>query len=209
MLHVTELTLHDDAKRRVVRTNMTFVAILVPLLGLSAFTTLVTTRSVGLALTYLCLVLAMVPLTYVLARRLADRSRIAFGDGTVTVQGWGQPKRFTVADMERVVTIDSMGFAGTAPTHHLVVVGPHKRLILLVGQMWDRAQLSALALDLAGHGVPLTPIHEPLTPVQARALDPRLVPWRQAHPVSLGLLVGLGVLVLLVVAFVVVVAILL
>lgn len=214
---MTRLTLHDDAKRRVLRVNMTYVAIFVPLLGLSAVlllwsTAIVTSTStwgVALAIGLLCLVLAMVPATYVLARRLADRSCVTFGDGTVTAQGWGRPKRFTVADVERVVTVDSMGFAGTAPTHHLFVVGPTKRLLVLVGQMWDREQLSALALDLAHRGVPLTPIHQPITPVQLRALDPRLVPWAQAHPVALGLLVGLGVLVVLVAVLVVVVTILL
>ncbi|KRC39074.1 hypothetical protein ASE27_10940 [Oerskovia sp. Root918] len=205
---MTELTLHDAAKRQVVRSNLTLTAILVPLLGLNALTTMITTRNVWLALGYLCLVLAMVPLVYFLARRMADRSRVTFGDGSVTMQGWGRPKRFTVADVERVVTIDQMGFMGTAPTHHLVVVGPRKRLLLLVGQMWDREQLSALALDLAHRGVPLTPIHQPVTPAQLRTLDPRLVPWRQAHPVALSLLVVLGVLLVLVAVFVVVVTIL-
>lgn len=37
-------------------------------------------------------------------------------------------------------------------------------------------------------------------------MDPRLVPWRQAHPVALGLFVGLGVLLFFLVAFVVMVA---
>ncbi|MEV7962597.1 hypothetical protein [Oerskovia paurometabola] len=198
---MTELTLHDDAKRRMVRTNLMLIGILAPLLGLNAVTLAITTRSIALPLVFLGLVLAMIPLTYALARQVADKSRVTFGDGTLTVQGWGRSKTFTVEDMERVVTIDSMGFAGAAPTHHLVVVGPRKRLLLLVGQMWDREQLSALALDLAGRGVPLTP-------TQLRALDPRLVPWRQAHPVAVSLLVGLGVLLVLVTLFVVVVAIL-
>lgn len=205
---MTELTLSDAAKRQVLRANMTYVAILVPLLAVSAVSTAIGTRTAVFSFAYLALVLAMVPTTYVLARRMVDRARIVLGDGTYTVQGWGRPKRFTVADVERVVTVDSMGFAGTTPTHHLIVVGPTRRLLLLVGQMWDREQLSALALDLAHRGVPLTPFHHPVTPAQLRALDPRLVPWRQAHPVALGLLVGLGVLLFLVVAFVVVVAIL-
>lgn len=205
---MTELTLHDDAKRRMVRTNLMLIGILAPLLGLNAVTLAITTRSIALPLVFLGLVLAMIPLTYALARQVADKSRVTFGDGTLTVQGWGRSKTFTVEDMERVVTIDSMGFAGAAPTHHLVVVGPRKRLLLLVGQMWDREQLSALALELAGRGVPLTPIRQPVTPTQLRALDPRLVPWRQAHPVAVSLLVGLGVLLVLVTLFVIVVAIL-
>ena len=204
MPHVTELTLHDDAKRRVLRTNLSSVAILTPVLGLAAVMTAISTRNLVLALFYLALVLAMVPVTSVLARRLADRSRVTFGDGTVTVQGWGRPRRFTVADVERVVTVDSMAFGTAGPTHHLIVVGPSKRPLLLVGQMWDRGQLSALALDLAHRGVPLTPVRHPVTPAQLRATDPRLVPWYQAHPVVLGLLVALGVLVVVTVVLVVV-----
>ena len=203
---VTELTLHDDAKRGVVRANLTFAAILVPILGLTAVSLGISTRNLALALGYACVVLAMIPLTYVLARRFTDRSRVTFGDGSVTVQGWGRPRRFTVAEIERVVTVDSMGFGGMTPTHHLIVVGPTKRLALLVGQMWDRDQLSAVALDLAHRGVPLNPVHQPVTPAQLRAMDPRLVPWRQAHPVALGLFVGLGVLLFFLVAFVVMVA---
>ncbi len=205
---VTELTLDDDAKRRAVRTNLTFVAVIQPLLLLTAVSVGISTRNLALAIGYGCLVLAMIPLTYVLARRMSDRTRVTFGDGSVTMQGWGRPRRFTVAEVERVVTVDSMGFGGTTPTHHLIVVGPTKRLALLVGQMWDRDQLSAVALDLAHRGVPLNPIHQPITPVQLRAMDPRLVPWRQAHPVALGLLVGLGVLLFFLVGFVVMVALL-
>ena len=169
---VTELTLDDDAKRRVLRANLTYVAILVPILGLTAVSLGISTRNVALAVGYACVVLAMIPLTYVLARHFTDRSRVTFGDGSVTVQGWGRPRRFTVAEIERVVTVDSMGFGGTTPMHHLIVVGPTKRLALLVGQMWDRDQLSAVALDLAHRGVPLNPVHQPVTPVQLRAMGP-------------------------------------
>ena len=132
---VTELRMHDDARRRVVRANMTYVGILVPLLALSALSTAFSTRNAWLSLAYVALVLAMVPLTYALARRMVSRSCIVLGDGTYTVRSWGRPKRFTVADVERVVTVDHMGFAGTTPTHHLIVLGPTGRLLLLVGQM--------------------------------------------------------------------------
>jgi len=94
-------------------------------------------------------------------------------------------------------------FVKLTATHHLVVLGPRERLLLLVGQMWDREQLSALALDLTSRGVPLVPIDQPTTPRQLRALDPRLVPWRRARPVAVVLLTVLTVLLLLVAAFVI------
>jgi hypothetical protein len=203
---VLELTLTDAAQRYLVRANMTLVG---PLLVLSCLVIVPPGLRSGdpvPAIAYLCVALAMVPLTYVLARRTAERSRIVLGDGTYTVHGWGRPKRFAVPDVERVVTVDRMALGGTGPTHHLVVVGHARRLVLLVGRMWDREQLSQVALDLERRGVPLTPVHQPVTPAQLRALDRRLVPWWQAHPVALGLLVGLGVLLVGVAVFVVAVA---
>ncbi|MGN7701838.1 hypothetical protein [Cellulosimicrobium sp. 22601] len=205
---LTVLAMGDAAKRQVLRSNMTVISILAPLVGLAQLPAAIMGGYPVLALGLLAFALAMIPLTYALARRMVDRARIVLGDGTYTVHGWGRSKRFTVADVDRVVTVDHMAFGAAGATHHLIVVGPTKRLLLLVGQMWDRDQLSTVALDLARRGVPLTPWHQPVTPVQLRAFDRRLVPWPQAHPVALALLVGIGTLLACVVVFVVVVAIL-
>nr|WP_241744136.1 hypothetical protein [Cellulosimicrobium arenosum] len=109
------------------------------------------------------------------------------------------------------MTIDQMSLGGIAlTTYHLVAVGrTGRRLVHLVGQAWDRDQLTTIALDLAHRGVPLTPVHVPITPVQLRAYDPRLVPWWQAHRVAFALLVGAGTLVLGLIAVVVTVIVLL
>ncbi|MGN6239068.1 MAG: hypothetical protein ACTHNI_04930 [Cellulosimicrobium cellulans] len=202
-----ELAMGDAAKRQVLRSNMALISILAPLVGLAQLPAAITSGNLALAVGFLAFALAMIPLTYAIGRRMVDRARIVLGDGTYTVHGWGRTKRFTVADVDRVVTVDRMAFGMAGATHHLIVLGPTKRLLLLVGQMWDRDQLSTLALDLARRGVPLTPWHQPVTPAQLRAFDRRLVPWPQAHPVALALLVGLGTLLVLVVLFVVVVAI--
>ncbi|MBN0040769.1 hypothetical protein JN535_11400 [Cellulosimicrobium cellulans] len=201
-----ELAMGDAAKRQVLRSNMTMISIFAPLVGLAQLPAAIASGNPALALGFLAFALSMIPLTYATARRMVDRTRIVLGDGTYTVHGWGRTKRFTVADVDRVVTVDRMAFGPAKATHHLIVVGPTTRLLLLVGQMWDREQLSTVALDLARRGVPLTPWHRPVTPAQLRAFDRRLVPWRQAHPVALGLLVGLGTLLVLVVLLVVVVA---
>lgn len=206
---LTELTLTDSAKRQVVRKNLTFTVILVPLFAMNAFTVWVTTRNTMLALAFVLLALVAVPLVYVVARRTADRSRVVFGDSYVAGHGWGRREIRTVAAMESVVTVCQMGFMGAMPTHHLIVLGPQKRLLLLVGQMWDREQLSALALDLVSRGVSLVAIAQSTTPRQLRALDHRLIPWRQAHPIGVLLLTVLGVLLVLVAAFAIMVAILL
>ncbi|KZM78995.1 hypothetical protein A0J59_01995 [Cellulosimicrobium sp. I38E] len=201
-----ELAMSDAAKRQVLRSNMTLISILAPLVGLAQLPAAITGGNMALAVGFLVFALSMIPLTYAIARRMVDRARIVLGDGTYTVHGWGRPKRFTVTDVDRVVTVDRMAFGMAGATHHLIVLGPTKRLLLLVGQMWDRDQLSTVALDLARRGVQLTPWHQPVTPAQLRAFDRRLVPWPQAHPVALGLLVGLGTLLVLVVLFVVLVA---
>ncbi|RXR22358.1 hypothetical protein EQW78_14005 [Oerskovia turbata] len=56
---MTELTLHDDAKRRVVRTNLMLIGILAPLLGLNAVTLAITTRSIALPLVFLGLLVTL------------------------------------------------------------------------------------------------------------------------------------------------------
>ncbi|GEM_PF-2562191 len=205
---LVELAMGDAAKRQVLRSNMALISILAPLVGLAQLPAAIASGNLALALGFLAFALSMIPLTYAIGRRMVDRARIVLGDGTYTVHGWGRTKRFTVADVDRVVTVDRMAFGMAGATHHLIVVAPTKRLLLLVGQMWDRDQLSTVALDLARRGVPLTPWHQPVTPAQLRAFDRRLVPWAQAHPVALGLLVALGTLLVLVVLFVVLVAIL-
>jgi hypothetical protein len=204
---MTELTLTPAARRRLVRANLTFAAVLVPLFAVNALNLWSSARHGGLALMNLVFALAILPLTYYFARRMGERSLITFGDGSVTVRGWGRPRRFSSVDVERVVTIDQMRIMGSTPTHHLIVVGPHRRLALLAGRMWDREQLSRLALDLESRGVPLVPVRQPVTPRQLRKLDPRLVPWHQAHPVGLALVLFLAILLALVAAFVIMAAI--
>jgi hypothetical protein len=196
---MTEIRMTEAAQKRVIRLNLTFAWIFAGFFGLVQAPLYFMIGNWGMGSVVLFLAIAMVAFTYLLANRMVRNSRIVFGDGTYTVYGTGRTKRFSTTDVARVVTIDRMSLgAGVAgSTHHLIVVGPVTRLLILVGQMWDTDQLSTLALDLANRGVPLTPIPRPITPVQLRAYDARLMPSWQAHPIAFALIVALGTVVII------------
>ena len=201
---MTDIRMTPEAQKRVIRMNLMSVWVIAGLFALVQAPLQFLLENWVMGATLIGIAIAMVVATYALAKRMGERSRITFGDGTYTVHGAFRSKTFTAADVARVVTIDRMalsgGIAGT--THHLIVTGPVKRLLMLVGQMWGTDQLSALALDLSGRGVPLTPIPNPITPVELRAYDARLMPAWQAHPYAFGLLYALGALLLAVIVIV-------
>lgn len=204
---MTELLLTDDARRRVMTVNLRLavayaVGTLLLLGGLAAVT-----GRLWVAVAGLLLAGAMVASTTALARRSVQRSRITFGDGTYTVHGLGRPRRFTAGDVASAAMVTHMSL-GAGPTHHLVVAGTGGPLVHLVGQMWTREQLTALAHDLAARAVPVASFPSPLTPAQLRAHDRRLVAAWRARPALTALLAGLAVLLLLVVVLVVAVTVL-
>lgn len=199
------MRMDPQAKKRTFRMNMValgFSSIGLVFVGLSQ--TLLgsigssSTRGLHLVLGISSLVLAVVlgALAVVLVRREADAARIVYGDGRYESTYAWRTTRFAAQDVERVVTIDRMALGATPSTHHLIVVGPAKRLLMLVGHMWSTDQLGALANDLAARGVPMTSLRETITPKQLRTMDRRLMPWWQAHPVALGLLIFGGGLAL-------------
>lgn len=200
----------DEAARRVMRMNMGFAAIMTPLLAIPALLQLfVGISSYGIVV--LVFVACMMPLTFLLARHSERVTRLVYGDGHYEYRMLWRTIRFDVTDVALVATIGQMALGNglTGATHHLVVAGARRRLLLLVGQMWSTEQLGALAADLAAHGAPVTPIPGPITPTQLRAQDRRLMPWWQAHPVALALLVVGIVLAVFTVVTVIVLAVIL
>ncbi|MEV7691823.1 hypothetical protein AB0N73_00650 [Microbacterium sp. NPDC089189] len=201
-----ELTMSPTARRSSTSMNMVIAA----LFGLILIVPGVVMVAVGLPLGWLYLALGpvMIGLTALLVRRQNGNSLLRFGDGTYTLRGLGREKRFTVDDVERVVTVSRMGLGALGETHHLIVVGRDRRLLILVGYMWSIEQMTQLSDDLVGRGVPLYPFPQPITPAQLRAVDRRLIPFIQAHPVASGLLIGLGALMLIIVILLILVFIL-
>jgi hypothetical protein len=202
---VVEMRMDPRAKKRLFRMNMValgfscfglvFVGVSQTLLGLLGPDPTWTGHLV-LGVSSLALAVVLGVLAAVLLRREADSARILHGDGRYESKYSWRTTRFVAQDAESVVTIDRMALGATPQTHHLIVVGPTKRLLMLVGHMWSTEQLGALANDLAAHGVPMTSLRETITPKQLRAMDRRLMPWWQAHPVGLGLLMVAGALAL-------------
>lgn len=205
MSGVIEMRMDPEAKSRTFRMNMValgfscfglvFVGLSQTLLGLLGSTPTRTGHLV-LGISSLTLALVLGALAVVLVRREADAARVVYGDGRYESTFSWRTTRFAAHDAERVVTIDRMAIGATPMTHHLIVVGPAKRLLMLVGHMWSTDQLGALANDLAARGVPMTSLRETITPKQLRTMDRRLMPWWQAHPVGLGFLMLGGALVL-------------
>ncbi|WP_029088404.1 hypothetical protein [Brevibacterium album] len=127
---------------------------------------------------------------------MAARQRIVFGDGTYTFTGWFRTVRLRAEEISRAAAIGHVRLGAAQPTHHLVLAGPRRRLLILVGQMWDIGQLGALANDMADRGVPLISLLRPFSPAQLRSFDPRLMPWRQARPFAFASLLATGLIVL-------------
>ncbi|QCB92703.1 hypothetical protein [Cellulomonas shaoxiangyii] len=203
---MTELSLLPDARRRVVRTNVVAVAVYMVFLVAITGTSAVVTGHTWLAVAGVAAGLTLVAATAASAVRAADRSRLAFGDGTYTVLGSGRPRRFTAAQVSTAALVTHMSL-GAGATHHLIVAGPTKPLVHLVGQMWDHAQLTAMAQDLAANGVPITSVTEPITPRALRTRDARLMAGWRARP-RLTALAAVAVAVVLVAVVVTVVAVL-
>ncbi|WP_022883793.1 hypothetical protein [Glaciibacter superstes] len=213
-----ELTLNEESKRKVTRANALasygFVAILAILGALQLIPGLlhVISGNISAGLNYfglaiLCFVgvAGLLVLASFLVKRLTNRSRVVFGDGSYTVYGLFSTKRFTVDDIERVVPVRNMKLGPmSSPSHLLLVVGHTRRLALLAGEMWTTDQLETLVHDMTARGVQVSTVANPITPPQLRGVDPRLLHWHQAHPVAAALIAGGIVLVLVIVALIVI-----
>ncbi|PPF43143.1 hypothetical protein C5B85_14400 [Pseudoclavibacter sp. AY1F1] len=193
-----ELRLSPETQRRAIALNMRqswiSLAMLAPIL--LVLVVIFSLQDFWLGFGYGMLVVLLiggsVPLSIWLARKSMRETYIRFGDGWIEHRWMFRTRRFSAAEATSVVTVDQMtlgGFMG-APTHHLIVTGGDRRLLILVGQMWTQQQLTAVMQDLASRGVPWISVPEPITPPQLRARDPRLVPWWQAHPVAFALLIA-------------------
>lgn len=211
-----ELRLSPETQRRAVALNMRqswiSLGMLAPLLLI--LVVIFSLQDFWLGFGYGALIVVLlggsVPLSFWLARKSMRETYIRFGDGWIEHRWMFRTRRFAAAEATSVVTVDQMSFGGFSgpPTHHLIVTGRDRRLLILVGQMWTTQQLTAIMQDLASRGVPWMSVPEFVTPPQLRQRDPRLVPWWQAHPVALALLIAGGVfifviLLVIVLAFVI------
>lgn len=211
-----ELRLSPETQRRAIALNMRqswiSLAMLAPILLMLVVIFSLQDFLLGFGYGVLVFVLigGSVPLSIWLARTSMRETYIRFGDGWIEHRWMFRTRRFAAAEATSVVTVDQMTLGGLmgAPTHHLIVTGRDRRLLILVGQMWTQQQLTAIMHDLASRGVPWISVPEPITPPQLRARDPRLVPWWQAHPVAFALLIAgavfvLAIILITVLAFVV------
>ena len=205
---MTEFVLSPEAKARVLRINILYSLAFALLFTGQAALAFFAGNTVNGWL-FVGLVVFMVTGTLFAARRLTERSRLRFGDGTYEIRWSFRVQRFTTADISQVVTADSVSIGLTPAAPILMLVGPTKRRALLSGLMWSTDQLGALALDLADRGVPLLSYHERLTALQLRSMDRRWMSVWQAHPIAIGLLAGLAAILLAVVIAIVALAILL
>lgn len=203
--HVLELT--DEARRTVMKANVglavLFAACIVgPVAGLQF-----ALGRPALALPFLALAVSMVAGTAALARRFAHRTRIEFGDGVYRVGGLRGVREYAAHQISRAIWVHRMRLGSAPATQHLFVLGPKRRITVLVGQMFSVEQMHALATDLYTHRVEVITITEPTTSARLRGTDPRVMPWWQAHPVIFALLATVLLLIVLVVVFVTLVAI--
>ncbi|MFD1858818.1 hypothetical protein EHW97_05235 [Aeromicrobium camelliae] len=199
-----ELTMAVDKQRSLRRLNFSISFALTGLFVVLGLMQLLIGSPAGVI--YLAAAPLMVALTLVLVKRQEAQSRVIFGDGSYEAAGMFRRQRFEVDAVERVITVNSMPFGALAPTHHLIVLGATKRLLLLVGYMWTVEQLTELANDLTSRGVPLTAIRVPITPAQLQSLDSRTLEWWRAHPVLFAILLSVLVVIVVVGAGIVIVA---
>lgn len=207
-----ELRLSPEAQRRAVALNarQAWISIGMQIPIMLALVVIFSIQNVWLALGYGILVSVLViggiPFSIWLAKKAMRETYIRFGDGWIEHHWMFRTRRFAATEATSVVTVNHMSFGGFAgaPTHHLIVTGHDRRLLLLVGQMWTQQQLTAIMQDLASRGVPWFSVPEPVTPAQLRERDPRLVPWWQAHPIALGLIIAGALLVFITLAVIIV-----
>jgi hypothetical protein len=137
-------------------------------------------------------------------------ARIEYRDGIYTTVGMFRQRRtFGATDVKVAVTVTSLQTVGVSPTtpQLLLLLGQDDRTLLrLRGQTWEVEQFTQLALDLIAHGVANDPIREPITPAQLRERYPRGISWWEAHPIAVGLLLGLGIVAALIIVVLVAVA---
>lgn len=193
-------------QKRALRTNtrlmwafaVLFAIPMVAFLALGVFLEDDRATMLSFSIPYAAIIAFMVVYTYAWIPRRLRQLAVAYGDGTYTFTEWFRTTTLTPSDVARVATVQHMA-AGNAPvTHHLILAGHTRRLIHLVGYMWEIEQLRALAADLGGRGIPIVNLPQPITLPQLRHIDVRFVPWWQAHAALLALLLGLGAAVFLV-----------
>ncbi|WP_293781365.1 hypothetical protein [uncultured Aeromicrobium sp.] len=183
-----ELTMAVDKQRSSRKLSFAFGFAMSGLLAFLGLMQLVVGSPVGVI--YLAAAPLLMALTLVLVKRQNDHSRVLFGDGSYEVSGAFRRQRFDVSDAERVITVNRMPLGAAPPTHHLIVLGKTKRLLLLSGYLWTVEQMTELANDLTSRGVPLTAIREPITPVRLRSMQPRTLEWWRARPLLAGILLA-------------------
>lgn len=134
-------------------------------------------------------------------------SYVEFGEGSYTaVSMLGIHRTFLASDASSVVTVTSLIGTGAPMTSLLIVLGRNgAKLLKLRSQTWEVEQFVQLATDLNSRGVPIEPIREPITAAQLRDRFPRAVSWVEAHPIALGLILGVAILIVILIVIVVVV----
>lgn len=185
------------------RINITFGALYVVLFGVLA---MLQWRS-GLWMFYLAAMVVLAGLTVALTALAVNRSRIEFRDGAYTiVQGLLPTKAFTIAEVQRVVTVGQMSVGAVGSLSHQMILGAGRRFAWLTSLLWSREQLTALALDLQARGAELVPVPGPTRPAEMRRWDARTQTWFEVNRILVAVLAGFAAIVLAIVIIVVVAA---
>lgn len=122
-------------------------------------------------------------------------TRVEYGDGTYRYVTTFVSRRFSVADIERIVAVDEVHY-GLNGARVLFVVGRIKRRLLRLNSVaFDTVQLEAIINDMIGRDVALTHIPGRITPGELDRREPGLLLWVEAHRVAFALLVGFGTLI--------------
>ena len=127
--------------------------------------------------------------------RYALRARVEFGEGSYRQVFPLVERRFTVADIGKVIPIDALDY-GLQSAAHLVVVDHDGRwLLLLNDQIVPREQMEFLVNEMIGRGAPLEHVPGRVTIAQFARTHPGALPYQLAHRVRFLLLVALGTLI--------------
>jgi hypothetical protein len=130
----------------------------------------------------------------------AVRTRVEFGDGAYRQVFALVDRRFTVADIGKVMPIEALDYGLQSAAHLVVVDRNGRRLLLLNDQIVPREQMEVLVNDMIGRGAPLEHVPGRVTIAQFARAHPGALPPQLAHRVRFLLLVALGTLLVLGVA---------
>lgn len=165
---------------------------LLPILPVTVITLVNPTLGWGRFLILALLVVLLVP--YLIL--YFTKTRLEYGDGSYAYFTALFRRRFTTADVERVIAIDEL-FYGLNGARMLLVVGRTKRRLFRMNSVaWDTEQLEAVINDLIGRQVAFTHYPTRMTPGQFDKVEPKVLYWWEAHRVAFLLLVFAGVFLL-------------